>query len=87
MFYNYVLHSIRYGNLYIGRTSNLKKRLIEHNKGLNRSTRLYIPWRLIYYEACLHYSDAERREDYLKTNQGGRLLKRRLKDYFFSLKK
>lgn len=87
MFYNYVLQSLKLGNLYIGKTTDLKKRLIEHNNGMNRSTRPYTPWKLIYYEACLNYEDSRRRENYLKTSQGGRLLKRRLKDYFFNLKK
>ncbi len=87
MFYNYVLRSVKYGNLYIGRTSDLKKRVIEHNNGMNQSTKPYIPWELIYYEACLSYEDSRHRENYLKTSQGGRLLKRRLKNYLFSLKK
>ncbi len=83
MFYVYVLESLRGGNLYIGFTSDLKKRLQEHNQGLNSSTRRYGKWRLIYYEAALSKPDAVRRESYLKTTQGGRLLKRRLKDYFY----
>ncbi len=70
-------------NLYIGYTNNLKKRIEEHNLGKNKSTKPYIPWKLIYYEACLNVEDARRREKYLKTSQGRRLLKRRLKEYFF----
>lgn len=86
MFYNYVLQSIKDGNLYIGYTTDLRKRLKEHNQGLNKSTKPYIPWRLIYYEACLNEKDAKRREQYLKKTQGQRLLKRRLKEYFYQLK-
>lgn len=82
MFYVYVLEGVR-RNLYIGFTHDLKKRLSEHNRGLNRSTKSYIPWKLIYYEACMNEQDAKRREQYLKTNQGSRLLKRRLKEYFY----
>ena len=70
----------------MGYTKDLRKRLIEHNQGLNKSTKPYRPWELIYYEACLNEKDAKRRENYLKTNQGQRLLKRRLKEYFFDLK-
>lgn len=87
MFYNYALQSTNNGNLYIGYTRDLRKRINEHNKGLNRSTKAYKPWELIYYEACLDEEDAKRRESYLKTSQGQRLLKRRLKEYFFKLKK
>lgn len=88
MFYNYVLQSKNNNKqLYVGYASDLRKRLKEHNQGLVRSTKPYRPWRLIYYEACLDEKDAKRREDYLKTSQGHRLLKRRLKEYFFKQKK
>jgi len=86
MFYVYVLQSIKEGIIYIGCTSDLKRRLVEHNQGLNFSTKRYVPWKLIYYEACLDKEDATRREGYLKTTQGGRLLKRRLKEYLYKLK-
>lgn len=86
-FYVYVLSSIKNGNLYIGYTKDLKKRVNEHNSGFTQSTKPYIPWKLIYYEACLEYNDAIRRERYLKTTQGSRLLKRRLKDFLYKLKR
>ncbi|HDZ85571.1 MAG TPA: GIY-YIG nuclease family protein [Candidatus Moranbacteria bacterium] len=84
MFYIYILESTKNKNLYIGYTNNLRKRIREHNQGLNKSTKPYIPWKLIYYEACLNKEDAERRENYLKTSQGQRLTKRRLKEYFYN---
>ena len=83
MFYNYILQSKRNKNLYVGCTVDLRKRLKEHNQGLNKSTKTYRPWKLIYNEACLNEDDAKRRENYLKTSQGQRLLKRRLKEYFY----
>ncbi len=85
-FYVYVLESTINNNLYIGSTSNLVRRVKEHNLGLNQSTKAYTPWKLIYYEASLSQQDAKRREYYLKTNQGGRLLKRRLKEYLFQMR-
>ncbi|MCK5059582.1 MAG: GIY-YIG nuclease family protein [Candidatus Pacebacteria bacterium] len=83
MFYVYVLRSEKNRELYIGYTSNLKNRLQEHNQGLNLSTKRYVPWRLIYYEASIEEKDAVRREKYLKTTQGGRLLRRRLKEFLY----
>lgn len=83
MFYVYVLRSEKFDENYIGYTTDLKRRFIEHNQGLNLSTKRYRPWKIIYYEACVNKKDAERREKYLKTTQGGRLLKRRLKEYFY----
>ena len=82
-FYVYVLEN-KAGIFYIGYTHDLVTRVKEHNLGLNRSTKLYTPWRLIYYEASTNEKDAKRREKYLKTNQGGRLLKRRIKEYFYN---
>lgn len=82
-YYVYLLESIKSGNLYIGYTADLPRRIKEHNHGLNFSTKPYRLWRLIYYEACLNEKDAERREKYLKTNQGARLIKRRIKEYLY----
>ena len=83
MFYVYVLRSTLNGELYTGYTSDLKRRLSEHNQGLSTSTKRYKPWKVIYYEACLNDKDARRREGYLKTSQGIRLVRRRLKEYFY----
>ncbi|HAO81367.1 MAG: GIY-YIG catalytic domain protein [Parcubacteria group bacterium GW2011_GWD2_43_10] len=85
-YYVYVIQSVREGELYIGRTTDLRKRFSQHNRGSSPSTNRYTPWRPIYYEACLHRLDAERRERYLKTSQGRRLLKRRIKEYLFKSK-
>lgn len=87
MFYNYVIQSLKDGQLYIGFTDDLKKRLKEHNQGLNLSTKRYKPWKMVYYEACIDKDDAIRREGYLKTTQGNRLIKRRLKEYFYKSRK
>lgn len=85
-YYIYVLESLKGKRLYVGFTRDLRRRLTEHNQGLSFSTKPYKPWQLIHYEAYLHQLDAKRREKYLKTNQGSRLLKRMLKEYFYSKK-
>ncbi|MBI3290722.1 GIY-YIG nuclease family protein [Candidatus Falkowbacteria bacterium] len=82
-YYVYVLESEKHKELYIGYTRDLRFRIKEHNQGLNKSTKPYRPWKLIYYEACLSERDAKRREKYFKKTQGRRLLKRRLKEYFY----
>lgn len=84
MFYVYVIESVNFDEIYIGYTTDLRKRVNEHNSGLNVSTKSYKPWEVIYYEACKNEVDAKRREKYLKTSQGRRLLKRRLKEYFYN---
>lgn len=84
-YYVYVLESLKQKDrLYIGSTHDLKKRIEKHNRAVNFSTKPYAPWRLIFYEAYLSKQDALRREKYLKTSQGARLLKRMLKEYFYT---
>ena len=79
MYYVYVLQSLKTPNwLYKGSTSDLKKRVEEHNLGKNFSTATRRPFKLIYYEAYLLREDAEAREKYLKTNMGMRVLKKQL---------
>lgn len=78
MYYNYVLKSEKDGKRYIGFTDDLKKRLDEHNKGLNKSTKDRRPFMLIYYEACLNKKNAIIREKYLKTMWGSNYLNKRL---------
>ncbi|MEK7580482.1 MAG: GIY-YIG nuclease family protein [Patescibacteria group bacterium] len=85
-YYIYLLQSLKNDTLYIGFTENLRKRLQEHNRGLNFSTKPFKPWKLIHYEAYLNEKDARRREKYLKTSQGSRPLKRMLKEYFYNNK-
>lgn len=83
MFYVYVLQSdSRKEELYVGVTTDLKNRMVEHNKGLNTSTARYRPWKLIYYEACTDRRGAIRREGYFKHTNGRRALKARLREYF-----
>ncbi|MDP4001269.1 MAG: GIY-YIG nuclease family protein [bacterium] len=82
-YYVYVLKSLNANRLYIGSTSKLKERLSKHNRAVNFSTKAFAPWQLIFYEAYLNKQDASRREKYLKTSQGARLLKRMLKEYYY----
>ena len=68
-------------DLYVGYTENPKERVQKHNKGEVNSTKKRIPFKLIYYEACLNQKDALHREKYLKTSWGKRYIKNRLKNY------
>jgi putative endonuclease len=83
-FFVYVLESRKDKQRYIGFTTNLKERIIQHNKGLVFSTKPRLPIKLIFFEACLNEEDARRREEYLKTTRGRRFLAKRLKTYYKS---
>jgi len=82
MYYVYILQSQKDESLYIGYTSDLKKRFIEHNAGRNLSTRPFRPYKLIFYESFLNIKDAKAREVYLKSGWGFRTIKKMLKNYF-----
>ena len=84
--YTYVLLSHKDGNKYIGYTSDLKRRIIEHNLGKSFSTAFRRPLSLIYCEACLSEKDARQREKYFKSTIGRRYLTKRLSHYFQTIK-
>lgn len=81
MFYVYILQSLKDKSLYIGYTSDLKRRIEKHNKGRNLSTKPHIPYQLIYYEAFLNRIDAKNREVYLKSGYGLKTVKKMLRKY------
>jgi len=82
----YILQSKQDLSLYIGYTTDLKKRILEHNSGKNFSTKNKTPWKLIFFEAYLDKFDAIRREKYFKTNLGARVIKRMLKEFLYKQK-
>ena len=75
MYYVYIFQSQKDKKLYIGFTSNLKKRIRKHQAGEVTSTKTRRPLRLIFYEAFLVKQDALRRERYFKTQKGKASLK------------
>jgi len=81
MYYSYVLRSKKNNKWYTGVTSDLRKRLKEHNDGKVHSTKNRCPFELIYYEGCINRKDAQMREGYLKSGIGKRYLKNRLKRF------
>lgn len=86
VYYVYLLYSTSKHDFYTGYTSNLKRRLSEHNSGENISTAYRRPLKLIYYEAYMLKKDAENREKYLKTGMGKRVIKKQLKNLIEVLK-
>ncbi len=79
MYYVYVLQSSHDGHLYIGYSTNIQKRLLQHNSGKVISTRKRRPFRLVYYEAYANKKDATQREYHIKTGQQREFLKLRIK--------
>ncbi len=80
-FFTYVLKSKLDGKFYTGFTSDLEKRLSEHNLVKVYSTKGRIPFEKVYFEFCLNMDDAIHREKYLKTTYGKQYIKNRLRNY------
>lgn len=80
-YYVYILESLKNNSLYIGYTSDLKERFKQHNLGMNRATKPFIPYKLIFYEAFLNRVDAKKREVYLKSGYGRKTIKTMLSKY------
>jgi len=66
MYYTYILQSDQDGTYYIGYTSDLERRISDHNSGLSRYTSQNTPWRLVYFEAFESKTLAIKRERFLK---------------------
>ena len=81
-YYVYVLESMKDGKQYIGFTSDLRKRMDQHQQGKSFATAPRRPFSLAYYEACRSRIDAVRREQYFKHSEGRRYLAKRLRDYY-----
>ena len=84
MHYVYIL-KLKNNQLYTGFTSDLKRRIKEHELGKVESTRHRRPLELIHYEAYTEESDARRREEFLKKSEGKKYLKKQIRDFLQTL--
>ncbi len=75
MFFVYAIKSHVDERIYVGITTDVSKRLSEHNSGKTKSTKGYKPWRMIYAESLPSRFEARRREKYLKSGVGKEFLK------------
>ena len=66
MYYVYLLQSTVDDKYYIGQTSNISKRLLEHNSGNEKSTKHRKPFKLLGYEIYKTRNEAMWRERELK---------------------
>ena len=88
MYWVYIIKSRKNGELYIGSTLNLVRRLEEHNSGKSKATSRYKPWFYVYIEGYFAKDDALYREHNLK--HFGKVyaqLKRRIKNSLDSAEK
>ncbi len=66
--------------LYAGFSTKLDERVVDHERGKVESTKHRRPLELIHAERYSLASDARRRERFLKTTEGKRLLRQQIRD-------
>jgi putative endonuclease len=76
----YVLRSLKDSHFYIGFTTDLERRLTEHEHGESLATAPRRPFELGYCECHGSRRDALRREGYFKTAMGKKALRLMLRD-------
>jgi predicted GIY-YIG superfamily endonuclease len=76
MFYTYILKQDDADHFYVGFTSNLKHRVLEHAEGTTKSTSGR-KWTLYCYFSFIDEKTARNFEVYLKTGSGRAFSKRR----------
>lgn len=82
MFCVYILQSLKDGKIYVGYSSNLRRRILEHNEGKVPSTSSRKPLNLLEVEIFKTMREAKDRELWWKSGAG----RRRLKELFQSIK-
>lgn len=66
MYFVYILRSLKNGTYYKGCTSDLQRRILEHNSGKENYTSKYLPWELVWHCSKPTLSEARILEKKLK---------------------
>lgn len=78
MYYVYIIQDKFGTRHYTGATQDLKKRLMQHNRGNTKSTSAYGPFIVGWYCAFSNKEKAYRFERYLKSGSGFAFARKRL---------
>jgi len=78
MYYVYILQSKKDRSRYIGMTTDLRRRIQEHNSGSARYSSTKRPYALKWYCVFIEKQKAYKFEQYLKSSSGYAFTKKRL---------
>ena len=62
----YILYSAKLNKYYVGSTTDIDRRLQEHNRGKEKFTKAGLPWELVYKESFEDLKQARQKEAYIK---------------------
>ncbi len=71
----YALASLEKEYIYVGLSLNVERRINEHQRGKEPTTRAYRPFEVLVVEVLPDRKEARRREKFLKSGAGKELLK------------
>ena len=69
MYIVYILQSGKDKSYYVGQTKDITGRLVRHNSGRERYTKLRTPWKLVHREEFETRMEAVRREKEIKSKK------------------
>jgi len=81
VYYVYILENKINKSLYVGFTSDLRKRIQGHKSGDTKTTKNN-DYKLVYFEGYINKADALGREKFLKGGSGRKYINKQLKHYF-----
>ena len=67
MFITYILQSVLTDSYYVGSCRDLDKRVDLHNRGMVKSTKYRVPWKVVYIEKFSDLKRARARELQIKS--------------------
>jgi putative endonuclease len=70
----YILFSEKLNKFYIGSTTDIGRRLIEHNRGKEKFTKTGIPWIIVYLEEFEELINARKRETLIKKQKSRKFI-------------
>ena len=74
-YFTYAIKSKKLNYIYVGISDNPERRIEQHNKGYNKITKPYAPFKILLIEQLDSRIEARKREKYLKSGCGKEFLK------------
>ena len=74
MYVTYIIYSCKIKKFYTGQTTDLDRRIEEHNRGKTPFLASGMPWKLIYFKYYESRSEAIKLESFIKKRGAARFL-------------